>query len=222
MKFLLLSIVALLLAFSAEAANPDYKAFRGSGVILVTTNPAGGTVTSSGQPYLLTNNQSTPVTLASSLNLTGAGVGLATFYDAAGTELAQIQAASDISVNVTNIVGLTHKAVASVVELNFNAGQRFSLTNRASAAMTLVETNGSDGQEMSVVMIGEASGGTSRVITIIPQLGHLVANLDAFGSVLATSFSFTLTNGNGAEISSSIRRLNGTNVMGIVTRQFAF
>jgi hypothetical protein len=83
-------------------------------------------------------------------------------------------------------------------------------------------TNGSRGQEMSVAILGEASGGTSRTITIVPQLGHLVANLDTFGSALATSFSFTLTNGNAGEISSSIRRLNGTNVMGIVTRQFAF
>lgn len=37
-------IVALSLAFSAGAASPDYKSFRGTGGISVTTNPPTGTV----------------------------------------------------------------------------------------------------------------------------------------------------------------------------------
>jgi hypothetical protein len=126
------------------------------------------------------------------------------------------------SSSVTNIIGLVHKTYASVVELDFNAAAKFSITNRVTAATSLILTNGSDGQDLSAFMVGEASGGTARVITIQPQLGHLVANEDAFGVGLATSFSFTLTNGNAAEISASIRRLNGTNIMGVVTRQFQF
>jgi hypothetical protein len=126
------------------------------------------------------------------------------------------------SVAVTNFVGLIHKSSAATIELDFNAASKFSITNRITAATSLITTNGSDGQEMNVFMLGEASGGTSRSITVQPHLGHLIADEDNFATALATSFSFTLTNGNGAELSFAIRRLNGTNIMGVVTRQFKF
>lgn len=57
----LLSLLFVFVAFVAQAANPAFTGFRGSGVILITTNPALGTVTSAGQPYILTNGQSTAV-----------------------------------------------------------------------------------------------------------------------------------------------------------------
>lgn len=44
MKYLPSFIIALLLTFSAGAASPDYKSFRGTGGITVTTNPPTGTV----------------------------------------------------------------------------------------------------------------------------------------------------------------------------------
>lgn len=44
MKYLLSFTATLLLAFYAGAASPDYKAFRGTGGIVVTTNPPTGTV----------------------------------------------------------------------------------------------------------------------------------------------------------------------------------
>lgn len=126
------------------------------------------------------------------------------------------------SVLITNLVGLIHKSVGAVVELDANAANKFTITNRVTQATTLVFTNTADGQEISVTMLGEASGGAARVITLVPQLGHLVSDLDTFGAALATSSSITLTNGNAVEINWQVRRLNGTNIASKITRQFAF
>jgi hypothetical protein len=73
---------------------------------------------------------------------------------------------------------------------------------------------------MSGVVIGNAS--TSYTVTTIPNTGILVANLNDFSAALATSVSETLTNGNALEWSAKIHRVNGTNVMGYVSRQFKF
>lgn len=126
------------------------------------------------------------------------------------------------SASVTNLTGILHKLSTSPVELDANAASKFSVTNRITAATTLIFTNTSDGQEISVTLLGEISGGTSRTVTLIPQLGHLVADLDTFGTALATSSSLTLTNGNAVEISWKVSRLNGTNIAAKVSRQFSF
>jgi hypothetical protein len=125
------------------------------------------------------------------------------------------------TVSVTNVIGLVHKLSTSPVELDANASARFTITNRVTANTTLVFTNTSDGQEITATILGEASV-NNRTITLIPQLGHLVADLDTFGTALATSSSFVLTNGNAAEISWKVSRINGTNIAAKVTRQFAF
>jgi hypothetical protein len=109
-----------------------------------------------------------------------------------------------------------------VTVLDANHGNQFSITSRVAAATSVILTNTAEGQDIEFTILGEASGGSSRVITVIPQLGQLVANLDTFGTALATSFSFTLTNGNAAEVSTRIRKLNGTNIASVVSRQFSF
>lgn len=134
----------------------------------------------------------------------------------------RLQVANSNAFFVTNILGVVEKAVASVIELNANDANEFVISNRVTAATTLVVTNTAPGQEISITIVGEASGGTSRVITVIPQLGHLVADLDTFGTALATSTSFTLTNGNAAEINAKINKVRGTNIFTKVSRQYAF
>lgn len=126
------------------------------------------------------------------------------------------------SVTVTNLTGLVHASSASVIVIDANQSHEWTITNRVTAATTLVFTNGADGQTINVNLLGEVSGGTSRVISLVPHTGTLIADEDDFSVALATSASFTLTNGNGAEISWRIRRLNGTNTAGKLTRQFKF
>jgi hypothetical protein len=125
-------------------------------------------------------------------------------------------------ISVTNIIGLNEKSVASVVELDANLCQLYSITNRATGNMTLVFTNTSAGQKIEVAMLGEAASGSARTITLVPQLGHLIEDGDVFGTALATTSSFTLTNGNGARIKWEVARLNGTNTAIKEVRQFAF
>lgn len=136
-----------------------------------------------------------------------------------------LQSSQSNSTIFTNYFGKINKASASVVVIEGsgpNAAGTFVITNRITAATTLVFTNTFSGSDLYVRMIGEASGGSSRTITLIPNLGHLVANLDTFGTALATSSSFTLTNGNAVDISWKVDRMNGTNVAGVVTRQYSF
>lgn len=129
--------------------------------------------------------------------------------------------ASSNSVWSTNLVGILHKAYASVVALDCNDGNRFRFTNRAASAnCTLVITNLAQGQEISISMLGEAVAGVARTVTIVPQLGFLVADLDTFGTALATSKTVTLTNGNGIEISLAAKWEIGTNFADVVTRQY--
>lgn len=131
------------------------------------------------------------------------------------------QAANSNSVAVTNIVGLLHKAYASVVVLDCNHGSEFRFTNRAASAnTTLVLTNLAQGKKINISMLGEISGGTSRTVTIVPQLGYLVGDLDAYGTAPALSKTVTLTNGNGLEISALAKWEIGTNFCDVVTRQY--
>jgi hypothetical protein len=126
------------------------------------------------------------------------------------------------AVLVTNIVGKVNLAAAAVLFCDMNVAQRYVVTNRLSAATTVVVTNGADGQEFSLIVLGEASGGTDRVLTIVPHLGQLVADLDTFGTALAASTAQTVTNANMLELSGAINRVNGTNIFGKISRQARF
>lgn len=126
-------------------------------------------------------------------------------------------------VNVTNLVGIVETNYAAVMVINANEINEYSVTNRASAANTsLILSNTAPGQTITAHLIGEIAGGTSRTVTMIANLGQLVANMDTYGSALATSMTVTLTNGNALEISDRIMKQNGTNIHKIVTRQYAF
>jgi hypothetical protein len=127
------------------------------------------------------------------------------------------------SVRTTNWLGLVESAAAAVLEAAFNHFSELVVTNRISAATTITLTNSSPGYaQMKITLLGEASGGSARTVTLVAHTGQLIGNLDIFGTALATSYAFTLTNGNAVEISDELRQLNGTYVHKIVTRQFAF
>jgi hypothetical protein len=135
------------------------------------------------------------------------------------TNFVYLKAAPTNNVMVTNLLGTVHVAASAVIVFDANQAHDWNVTNRISAATTIVITNTADGQTINWRMLGEASGGSSRVVTIIPHLGQLIADEDDFSVALATSTSLTLTNGNGLEGSWSVRRQNGTNTAGKVTRQ---
>lgn len=165
--------------------------------------------TGSGPLVLQTNATVNTPTITGYAALSGSG---STVYQRVGTN----------NVTLTNTLGLVHVVSGSVVTFDCNQSKDFSVTNRLTAATTLIVTNSANGQELSAFALGEIAGGTSRVLTIIPDLGHLVFDEDTFGTALATSKAVTVTNGNAIEIRDSVRKLNGTNIHAIVTRQGAF
>lgn len=153
-----------------------------------------------------------------SVTLFGGTVGMA------GTgQTALSKVAPTNSVAVTNISGVVHMATAATVVWDCNQSHNWTHTNRIGAAMTLVITNSASGQNISGFLLGEVAGGTSRVVTIVPDTPNLIANEDTYGTALATSYAVTLTNGNFIEISDSVRKVFGaTNIHFIVTRQGSF
>lgn len=158
-----------------------------------------------------TNNPQAKLHVAGDIAMTGAA--LPAYLGASPTN----------NVQTTNWFGRVQASAAAVIEAAFNQFSELVVTNRIAAATTITLTNSSPGYaDMTISLLGEIAGGTSRTVTLVANTGQLIANLDAFGTALATSYAFTLTNGNAVEISDELRQLNGTNVHKIVTRQFAF
>ena len=124
--------------------------------------------------------------------------------------------ANSNSVPITNLVGLLHKASASVIVLDCNDGNNFQITNQLGQATSLIVTNLAQGQ--TITISGDADG-TSRVVTIIPKLGYLVRDFDAFGVSAAANKAITVTNGNTFEVSILAKYSFLTNFADIVTRQ---
>lgn len=143
-------------------------------------------------------------------------------YSPTNGNLVGYKAANSNAITVTNFVGAIHMVATTPLFFNAALAGEWLVTNRIGAVTSCIITNSVAGKSLTGTLIGEASGGSSRVVTLVPDLGHLVSNLDDYSGALATSFSFTLTNGNAVEWSDEIRKLNGTNIHKIVTRQFKF
>ncbi len=145
-------------------------------------------------------------------------------WKATNANMAVISVVNSNAVNVTNIIGISQKANVTPSFFDANFAQQFVITNRITAATTLVLTNTEQGQEISIVLPGEVSGGTSRTVTIVGHGGGsaAIANMDTFGTAMAASMVITLTNGNAVEINARVSRLLQSNVTAVVTRQFAF
>lgn len=170
---------------------------------------ASGTVRG-GSVGISTNNPRAKLHVAGDVALTGAAQPV--YFATTATN----------NVLQTNWLGIVQAAAASVLEAAFNQFSELVVTQRISAATTITLTNGSPAYaSMSITVLGEASGGSSRNVTLVANTGQLIANLDV-ATALATSYTFALPAGNGVEISDEIRQLNGTNVHKIITRQFTF
>lgn len=180
----------------------------------------GNVITNNATVYNLSN----VITLGTSsvVGVPGEARAEIAFSDTNGTQVAVFQGPATNSVVVTNQISRLHLASASVLTLNCNYSHAYTVTSRVSAATSVVITNSAEGQNIKASLIGEASGGTDRVITFIPNTGQLAANLDVFGTALATSYSFTLTNGNAVEVDDLVERQNGTNIHKFVSRQYKF
>lgn len=153
------------------------------------------------------------------ISLAGTNAGSVSLAGTNGNGSVTWQVHKDVATKRTNITGEVHASAAAVVEFDMTKGDLLLITNRISANLSQVLTN-YNGASMSGLVLGHAS--TPYTVTTIPHTGILVANLNDFGAALATSVSETLTNGNALEWSARITRLNGTNVLGYVSRQFKF
>lgn len=162
------------------------------------------------------------VTIGSSLVVTTNVDSLSQTFTGTNGIIVGNRPANSNAVSVTNFVGAIHTVAAATMFFNAAQAGEWLVTNRIGAVTSCIITNSAAGKSLTGTLIGEVSGGSSRVVTLIPDLGHLVSNLDDYSGVLATSFSFTLTNGNAVEWSDEVRKLNGTNIHKIVTRQFKF
>lgn len=142
----------------------------------------------------------------------------------------QLTVANSNAIPVTNIFGLVERGSATPAYIVCSLVNNVVITNRVTAATAITFLDTSVGQEYSVIVPGEIAGGTSRVITLTAGgVGgtNLIANMDVFGTALAFTMTFTLTNGNAAEINGRVSRVHisgaaPTNVVSFVSRQYAF
>lgn len=109
---------------------------------------------------------------------------------------------------IQNKLGYVPSAAASVMTVDRTAGKTFIQTNRMTAAQTLVVTNHSVGDYSTIIIPGEAAGGTDRNITVAVAAGDLIQDNDI---APAASLTIVATNGIAWEISvlkSSFRSTN--------------
>jgi hypothetical protein len=140
-----------------------------------------------------------------------------------GSPTVTVSGAPTNNVTTTNLLGTIHQTAAATLTWDGTQGRRYAVTNRIGAATTVVVTNFVGAQNIRGKILGEASGGTSRVVTFVFTTVTLVGNLNDFSAALALeSISETLTNGNALEFDADFDQLNGTNVASVVTRQFKF
>ena len=133
-----------------------------------------------------------------------------------------IKAANSNAIGNNIILGTIHQVASGSLTWDASLATEWNVTNRIGAAVTITLNSATAGQKIIGVLIGEASGGSSRTVTLNPPSGHLVANLDVFATVLGTSFATTLTNGNGIRIEDQVFLMNGTNVHQIRSWQYKF
>lgn len=233
---------ALVSAGAAAASSGGGNAGAPGGVSIVGGNGAAGATNSNGGNVIIGGGSPGSGANAGNvlLGMSAAGTPLGNVGVGTNNPQAKLHVAGDIAmtgaalpaylgasptnnVQTTNWFGRVQASAAAVIEAAFNQFSELVVTNRIAAATTITLTNSSLGYaDMTISLLGEIAGGTSRTVTLVANTGQLIANLDAFGTALATSYAFTLTNGNAVEISDELRQLNGTNVHKIVTRQFAF
>jgi len=195
---------------------------NGNTTLVLTNMPAWTNAQYGGKLRLQIRHGSGTVTLAS---LHPINFGRSFFIAQGETNLV------DIEFNGAEVLGtLSHEpsevnaSYASVVEIDQNVGQAvvWNVTNRVTGNLSLVLTNPVSSRQLRINVIGEVSGGTDRTVTLIPNTGSFVVNMNTFAQSKTNQFVFTLTNKNFAEITVETARLNGTNLWKTSVNQASF
>lgn len=150
--------------------------------------------------------------------LTGTNGGADTFT-ATNSRGVVNRVAKDPSVWVTNVIGLTHIAQASVMTANANDGQRWTITNRLAQNSTLVWTNAAEGQRLHLTLRGAASGGSDYYLTNVFPTGFLVLDSNSTNTAAALSRVLFIQDGTKAELDIVVDRFAGTNFANVAVSQ---
>lgn len=202
---------------------PLVRSFANGNTTLVLTNmPAWTNAQYGGRIRIQLRHGSGTVTLAS---LHPINFGRSFFVASGETNLIDVYTyGQEVLGSLSHEPSEVQVAYASTIEIDQTVGQAvvWSVTNRMAGNVSLVLTNPISSRQLRINLIGEASGGTDRAVTLIPDTSSLAVNLDKFAQSKTNSLVFTLTNKNAAEISIETSRLNGTNLWKISVSQFSF
>ncbi len=155
---------------------------------------------------------------AAGFTLSGTGGGADTFT-ATNSKVVVNRIANVPGVNVTNIIGLTHLANASVMTADANQGQRFTVTNRLAQNSTLFWTNAAEGQRLHLTLRGAASGGSDYYLTNVFPTGFLVLDSNSTNTAAALSRVLFVQDGTKAELDVVVDRFDGTNFANVAVAQ---
>jgi hypothetical protein len=199
------------------------RAFANGNTTLVLTNmPSWTNAQYGGKLSIQLRHGSGTVTLAS---LHPINFGRSFFIASGETNVITVEyAGQEVLGTLSHEPAEVNAAYASVVEIDQNLGQAVvhNITNRVTGNLSLVLTNPVSSRQLRINVIGEASGGTDRTVTLIPNTGSFVLNMGTFAQSKTNSFVFTLTNKNFAEITVETARLNGTNLWKTSVNQASF
>lgn len=114
-------------------------------------------------------------------------------------------------------------AYASVVEIDQAVGQAvvWNITNRVTGNLSLILTNPVSSRHLKINVIGEATSGTDRTVTLIPHTGSFVVNRENT-TARTNSYQFTLQDGYAANIELDTTRLSGTNLWLVTVNEYAY
>ena len=219
---LLLALLALCDLARGQAVNTlsISNSFAGSNFFLVSIGNKMRRIPSTNafEQIKPTDVTFTGTVSAAGFTLTGTGGGADTFT-ATNSRGVVNRVAKDPSVWVTNVLGLTHIAQASVMTANANDGQRWTVTNRLAQTSTLVWTNVAEGQRLHLTLRGAASGGSDYYLTNIFPTGLLVLDSNSTNTAAALSRVLFVQDGTKAELDVVIDRYDGTNFANVAVAQ---
>jgi hypothetical protein len=132
-------------------------------------------------------------------------------YETNGTLSHTIQAASQMSRNTTNIVGVLEANTNAVIALDLRQQQTLYFTNRMTHNTVIWLSNAIPYDGYVFNIIGAASGGTDYTLTLNAMNGQLMRDSTGTNNAVTTNLVISVPAGSGVEVNGKTKFGVGTN-----------
>jgi hypothetical protein len=137
-------------------------------------------------------------------------------FETNGTLSHVSQAASQISRNSSNIVGVLEVNTNAVIALDLRQQQTLNFTNRMTHNTTIWLSNGIPYDGYVFNFLGAVGGGTDYTVTLNAMNSHLICDMTGTNNAVATNLVISVPAGSGVEVNGRIAFGAGTNRHNVV------